>query len=1773
MLIALLITVLGWGHASVQAADSCAVPSFDLPALFNAGLAPVALAGGDFNGDGKLDVVAVSSGSSDVAVLLGDGAGAFAQPTFYTVGTRPEWVATGDFNHDGKSDIVVVNNGSQSVSVLLSDSAGSFAVTNYAVGIEPHSVAVGDFNADGNPDLAVTNGYSGTVSILAGNAQGGFATTATIGVSGTSVVAVADFNRDGRPDLAVAGRGTSAVGVLLNDGTGGFGAPTYVNTGSYNVQSVFVGDLNNDGNSDMVVTHYVSGRDLMLLFGDGHGGFGPPVQLPSGYNPTLVAVGDFNADGQTDLAVADAGVKIFTGAGAGAFNAPARYLPDGPLLVGDFNGDGRPDLAATSGGKLAVMLAKGAGAFGAARTYSTPIDPKTIAVGDLNGDGRADLVVAARDFRAVTVLLNEGAGAFSAPVSYTINDLGSAATIGDFNRDGRPDIAVTVLGPGGVIVLLGDGSGGFAAGGRFIAGAGSVAITTGDFNHDGIIDLATANVDSDDVSVLLGNGVGAFSLSATLITGRDPVAIIAGNFNGDTNPDLAVVNQYAEIISVFNGDGAGSFAVPTNYNVGHAPVALAAADFNGDTRPDLAVVNSTGASLSLLFANSAGGFSAGSPITTATAPSGVAVTDLNGDGKLDLAVSHRDGANGVSLLLGDGAGSFAPALFQPLGTSLGFVAAGDLNGDAKPDLAVLGANVSVLLNACGLRPDPTPTPTPNATYSISGRVVNGQSPFAFVNLSGTRTLLSGVDSNGSYSFTGLPAGGNYTVTPSHATGPYRYSYTPPSQTFNNLSANQIADFTETLQTFRISGRVTDASGHGIPNIQIIFNVGSGSAIFTDANGFYSQQLPAGQSYMVVPASLGYTFSPAQNFSNLSADQVANFIATPLYDVTGRVVDRRGNAVSGVFLFANGPITRSTTTDASGNYRLNQLLGGGNYTVTPTGGGNFLFEPASYTYASLSGNQTANFMAVRLYQLSGRVADAGGVGIPGALLSLTGTRTIATTTNADGSFLFANLPEGGDYRITALTGAAGSLFANFTLAPPLSQSFSNLAGNATVNFTGTRLNFGVGLTPKGIVAADLNRDGLTDLVVATVTGSSVRVLLGRGDGTFQPTVSYPAGGNPQAVVVRDFNGDGRLDLTVANSTSNDVTVLPGNGDGTFQAPARYVVGTLPLWLASGDFNGDGAPDLVTANYNGNTVSVLLNNGQGSFGAAVNYDTGPATAFVDANDLNGDGRADLVVATQGGVSVLLGRGDGTFLPSVNYAAGVSPFAVAVGDFDRDGRRDLAVANAGTTSNKISVLLGRGDGTFLSTVDYTVGSAPRSVVVGDFNRDGRDDLAAVNYSNNSVSVLPGIGDGTFRSAQSFSVGAFPQVATVGDFNGDGAPDLAVTNDSENGRVSVLLNTVSLGFQFTAQTFQAAEGDARATITITRTGDVSSTASVAFATIDDPAAVPCDPALVRSDGTPYPHGAAYARCDYATTVDTITFAAGQTTKVINVPLIDDAFIEGAETVQLQLANPAGAALGNQSTATLVITDNDTPGEPNPIFSTPFFVRMHYLDFLNREPEAGEPWSNVLNNCSDVNNNPACDRILVSQSFFGSPEFQLKGFYVFRFYKLAFNRLPEYLEIIPDMSFVAGATAAEVFQRKSQLAVNFTQRAEFQTTYGSLSNSAYVAALLNRYQLTQVTTPEPANPDGTQKVTLASADLGNRLTSNVLTRAQVFRAIADSDEVGAAEFNNAFVAMQYYGYLRRKPEAAGYQAWLQVLQSGNQRTMVNGFMNSSEYRLRFGQP
>jgi hypothetical protein len=404
--------------------------------------------------------------------------------------------------------------------------------------------------------------------------------------------------------------------------------------------------------------------------------------------------------------------------------------------------------------------------------------------------------------------------------------------------------------------------------------------------------------------------------------------------------------------------------------------------------------------------------------------------------------------------------------------------------------------------------------------------------------------------------------------------------------------------------------------------------------------------------------------------------------------------------------------------------------------------------------------------------------------------------------------------------------------------------------------------------------------------------------------------------------------------------------------------------------------------------------------------------------------------------------------------------------------------------------------------------------------------------------------------------------------------------SNQTANFTATLLVQAGANSIQFSAPGFTVNESEARATFTVTRTGDVSITATVDYRTIDtDNFTVGCADAANNAGG-------AYARCDFSLTVGTLSFAANETSKIVTVPIINDSHVEGAETFQLRLSNASGSGttLGGQAVSTVTIISDDAAGARNPIITQgsadfPFFVRQQYLDFLSREPEPNEPWTGVMNRCGNVNTGfevttTDCDRIAVSGAFFGSPEFQLKGFYVFRFYRLAFNRLPQYTEFVSDSSFVSGLTSEEVFARKAQLANDFTMRQEFLNAYGSKTPEEYVTLLLNRYQLTSVRTPDPANPDGTEKKTLSRDDLTKALNDGTPTRAQVLRAIADSDQVTALEYNRAFVAVQYYGYLRRTPELQGFTNNLNAIQSGTSpREMINGFLNSTEYRLRFGQP
>jgi hypothetical protein len=286
--------------------------------------------------------------------------------------------------------------------------------------------------------------------------------------------------------------------------------------------------------------------------------------------------------------------------------------------------------------------------------------------------------------------------------------------------------------------------------------------------------------------------------------------------------------------------------------------------------------------------------------------------------------------------------------------------------------------------------------------------------------------------------------------------------------------------------------------------------------------------------------------------------------------------------------------------------------------------------------------------------------------------------------------------------------------------------------------------GSGSKPLAVAVGDFNGDGNLDLAVALGNQAAVAILLGKGDGTFQAARTVATAGSalyyPVALTVADFNHDGRLDIATANN-SVGASVLLGNGDGSFQPYKSLGSSQGPTWIAAGDFNNDGKPDLAVTT-SANTVDISLGNGDGSFATYKSIATGTGTTpeSVAVADLDGDGNLDLVVACYGAnaVGVLLGNGDGTFLPIELYGAGSGPISVTIADLNLDGIPDLVVTDL--TGNGLSLFEGNGDGTFLPLPGYstTSGSEPAASVVADLNADGTPEIVSVLYESGALYVL---------------------------------------------------------------------------------------------------------------------------------------------------------------------------------------------------------------------------------------------------------------------------------------------------------------------------------------------------------------------------------------------------------------------------------------------------
>jgi len=699
---------------------AAAVPVFGKPVSFNVPqrdftlpIFPAAVATGDFNGDGKLDVVATQAGSTAVAVLLGKGNGTFQPPINVPGGDNANAVAVGDFNGDGKLDVAVANQTGNTITVLLGKGDGTFqAGVNYAVPNGPSGIGVADFNHDGNLDLVTlaTSGNNGYVVLLLGKGDGTFGAATQFEVDGgPASLVVGDFNHDGNQDVAVANnpvRSSGEISVLLGDGKGSF-APYVLSYAGPELTTIAAGDLNGDGNLDLVVSEESNNPKLVtVLLGNGDGTFQPPVA--QNFTGTVYRIADMNHDGKLDLVGAGTGstVLVLLGNGDGTFQSSptSTATAQGPvgLALGKFASGGKgPDVVTGNfdAPSISILLNKGNGTFRTPVAVNVP-RPAGIAAADFNHDGNIDLATADQSTGKVAILLGKGDGTFQHYVNYPAGQVPSELAVGDFNADGNPDLAAIDLSSNSIQILLGKGDGSFGRPMSVSVGVNvGFSLATADFNGDGKLDLVITLNSGNNVVLFLGNGDGTFQAGKNIGVGFPANFAATADFNHDGKADLAVGGSSS--LSVLLGNGDGTFKAGPVY-----PIALTFAynpgigDLNGDGNLDLVVPGMTTLAtggLVTLLGNGDGTFQAPTTYYFGSRQLSVVLADFNGDGKLDVASVNNLG-NDVAVALGNGDGTLGAPVFYPAGFVTSIVTA-DFNNDHKPDLVYNSTNeVLVLTN-------------------------------------------------------------------------------------------------------------------------------------------------------------------------------------------------------------------------------------------------------------------------------------------------------------------------------------------------------------------------------------------------------------------------------------------------------------------------------------------------------------------------------------------------------------------------------------------------------------------------------------------------------------------------------------------------------------------------------------------------------------------------------------------------------------------------------------------------------------------------------------------------------------------------------------------------------------------------------------------------------------------------------------------------------------------------------------------------------------------
>jgi len=1171
-----------------------------------------------------------------------------------------------------------------------------------------------------------------------------------------------------------------------------------------------VADFNGDGHPDVAIA-IASASEVMVLNGTGDGTFEPipAAVLDVSGSPSSLLAFDLNRDGHDDLAVADAfsnSIAIFLGNGDGSFLEQRFATGDFPvqIVLGEFNGDGLPDLVTANrlSSDLSVFISTGVGTFAPEIRFAVGFEPVGVVLSDFDGDGVIDLAVANSGSQDISLLFGFGDGTFQLGPSIDLPGRPTFTTLADVDGDQNIDLLTATSDPlgglGTVSILLRAGDGGLQ---KLDVGVDPFRIVVSDLNGDSFVDLLVANRGSNDLSLLFGDEQGKFQEEKRIPVGLFPTALAAVDLNDDVAADLITASsgQSGGELQVRFGVGFASLSSGflernVTFRTGKEPIAIVTADFNRDRNPDLATANAGSSDLSVLLGLGQGGLEEESRIELAQSPQGLATADFNSDGRFDLATEQFR-------LLGLGDGQFASPTSAATAAAPVVTVTGDFNGDGLLDQATVnpGSNsIAVFLAlpngdldtpqffSVGVRPVAIVAEDFNRDGRLDLATANGESrdvtlllnsgDGSFVNATEvaansleTAPIVGDLNNDGAIDTLMLRRDGAILLRMGLPDQPGMLGGFTIINTVAARDVTIVSTGTETLIA------AIDRSP------QRIFGV-----------------LPPGDTVSLYSLTgvLRERLAVGSLATQVRAARLNNDVRDDL------VVINAGSHAAQVFFagaagFRDGPLP------------LNLTVGSG---------------PSDLELADADGTGTIDILVTN--RLSGDVSiyrNWGNGNFAPEERYRTGTLPYGIDLQADG--LHLRSLERPDALVVA--DVTGDRVADLLVRNSGSASFALLSGNGAGGFTNpTVITFFVADADSAqFRVADFNRDGIPDLAELLPGTGQMNIRLGADHRRISSTLTVANAPTGFSIAqTDDDNRDGSIgagdfeDLVVGNEFG-DILIFLGNGNGTFR-PFQRAGLSIPLGVTL----VQGLEMVVLANASLDRLSLAL----------PDVDVTEAPAFQDRQngvqgpenvqlaDLNNDTFQDLIVANGGSNNVLvyLGKDDGSgeFEAEINgedgFFSGTNPVGVTVGHVNPgtgaslDNFLDLIVTNRG--SNDVTILLGRGDGTFtpgprldtgglgptataLSDVTGISGFRPDGTPILDGTPDGILDILVTNSQSGAVSTIPGTGGGFFNSTN-------PAQTLVGGSPGPIIPmpdDTFVTPNPESGDISRLRPRPGGGFQ----------------------------------------------------------------------------------------------------------------------------------------------------------------------------------------------------------------------------------------------------------------------------------------------------------------------------------------------------------------------------------------